>query len=548
MRDERRLARQAAGGDRDAFTAIFRRFQQDLYRYCVAILGNPEDAQDALQNTMVKALGALPGETREIDLKPWLYRIAHNESIDLVRRRRQIVSLAEDGLPVGATLAEEVETRQRLRQLIADVGALPERQRGALLMREAGGLEFEEIGAALGTSPAVARQTLYEARLGLREMDAGRSMECAAVTKALSEGDRRTRRRRDIGAHLEACAGCRLFAEEIDSRRKALASITPLPAVAAAAMLKGLVGGGGASGAAVGSGAGAAGGTGTAGGVGGAVGAGKAIGTATLIKGAATVAAVAAIGVGGADVGGLLHHPAHDGRAKARASSTTGPRAGRLKRIAGLPAPLPPRRWPPNPPRSTGRRPLAPRPAIRLQARPAIPRRPLRPPPGSPQLGQTGACSWRRRAAMLRPPPPPPRRPRRWNQTPCLAAARITRSSCLRAPRTVRKRRRPTRGRAKGNLPPPRGTTASRGTRPTPRATTHPIRATRLIPNIRHIPNIRRSRHPPHPNRNLRRPPPKRARPRNPIPPKAKPPPKRARRGMARRRQARRRAISPSPS
>ena len=70
MRDERRLARRAARGDRDAFTAIFRRFQQDLYRYCVAILGNPEDAQDALQNTMVKALGALPGERREIELKP----------------------------------------------------------------------------------------------------------------------------------------------------------------------------------------------------------------------------------------------------------------------------------------------------------------------------------------------------------------------------------------------------------------------------------------------------------------------------------------------
>src|ERR1700761_7175901 len=132
VRDERRLARRAARGDRDAFTAIFRRFHQDLYRYCVALLGNREDAQDALQNTMVKALRALPGERREIDLKPWLYRIAHNESIDLVRRRRPAVELEEDGLPAGVTLAEEVETRQRLRQLIADLGELPERQSGAL--------------------------------------------------------------------------------------------------------------------------------------------------------------------------------------------------------------------------------------------------------------------------------------------------------------------------------------------------------------------------------------------------------------------------------
>jgi len=271
VRDERRLARLAARGDRDAFTAIFRRFQQDLYRYCVAILGDPEDAQDALQNTMVKALGALPGERREIDLKPWLYRIAHNESIELIRRRGRDVSLEEDRLPLGATLAEEVETRQRLRQLIADVGALPERQRGALLMREAGGLEFEEIGAALGTSSAVARQTLYEARLGLREMDAGRNMDCTAVTKALSDGDRRTRRRRDISAHFKDCAECRNFAEEIDSRRHALASISPLPAVAAAALLHGLGGGGAGAGVTAGAGSSAA------GGVGGAVGEGRAL-------------------------------------------------------------------------------------------------------------------------------------------------------------------------------------------------------------------------------------------------------------------------------
>jgi RNA polymerase sigma factor (sigma-70 family) len=278
VRDERRLARRAARGDRDAFTAIFRRFQQDLYRYCAAILGNSEDAQDALQNTMVKALGALPGERREIDLKPWLYRIAHNESIDLIRRRRQTVPLEDDGLPAGAGLAEQVEMRHRLRQLLADVGELPERQRGALLMREAGGLEFEEIAAALGTTPGVARQTVYEARLGLREMDAGRNMECTAVTKALSDGDGRIRRRRDLTAHLKACPECRLFAEEIDSRRRALASISPLPALAAAALLQGLAGGGGSSGAVVSSGATAAPGTSAGAGVGGAV-AGKAIGT-----------------------------------------------------------------------------------------------------------------------------------------------------------------------------------------------------------------------------------------------------------------------------
>ena len=83
-----RLARRAAEGDGQAFAALYQRHHQALYRYCRAILGNPEDAADALQNTMTAALRALPGERREIHVKPWLFRIAHNESITLLRRRR----------------------------------------------------------------------------------------------------------------------------------------------------------------------------------------------------------------------------------------------------------------------------------------------------------------------------------------------------------------------------------------------------------------------------------------------------------------------------
>ena len=297
------LAREASRGEKRALEKIYREYHQPLYRFCLAIVGNPQDAQDALQNTMVKMLRALPGEKRSIALKPWLYRIAHNESIDLLRRRRPDVSLQASEPQPGEDLAVQLEMRQRLRHLIADLSALPERQRQTLLMREAAGLSFDEIGTALQTSSAVARQTLYEARLGLRQMDAGREMKCEAVTKALSDGDGRVRRRRDIRAHLRDCSHCRGFAEEIDSRSDALAAISPLPAVAATAMLHGLLGGGAAGGAAAGAGAGAG-----TGGIGGLVGgaAVKSVGTATLLKGVAAVAVVAAIGVGAADRAGLI--------------------------------------------------------------------------------------------------------------------------------------------------------------------------------------------------------------------------------------------------
>jgi RNA polymerase sigma factor (sigma-70 family) len=293
-----RLARRAIDGDERAFSAIYRRYHQSLYRFCLAIVGNSQDAQDALQNTMVKVLRALPGEQRRIELKPWLYRIAHNESIELLRRRRGTEELDPELATAGSGLADEVELRERLRRLVADLDRLPERQRGALVMRELAGLGFDEIAAALGTSAAVARQTLYEARLSLRQMEAGREMSCALVTRALSDGDGRVIRRRDIRAHLRGCPDCRRFREEVESRRHDLAAISPLPAAAAAGLLHGLLGGQGGSGA------------GLAGALGG--GAAKSLGVSAAVKSAAAVAVVAAVGVTAADRGGLIDvSPSH---------------------------------------------------------------------------------------------------------------------------------------------------------------------------------------------------------------------------------------------
>jgi RNA polymerase sigma factor (sigma-70 family) len=312
------LALEASRRDGRAMAAIFRGYHQPLYRFCLAIVGNQQDAEDALQETMVKVLRALPDEKRAIVLKPWLYRIAHNESIALLRRRREAAPLTGDEVAVGGALSEQVEARGRLRQLIADLGALPDRQRAVLLMREAAGLDFQEIATALATSVAASRQTLYEARLALRQMDAGRQMACDVVTRELSDGDGRARRRRDIRAHLRTCGGCRLFAEEIDSRHGALAAIAPLPSAAAMAMLRGVIGGGGAGATSAGSGAS----VGTL--VGGSV--GKSLGTVTLLKGAASVALIAAIGIGAADKDGLIniasHHAAPKVRSAPKISST----------------------------------------------------------------------------------------------------------------------------------------------------------------------------------------------------------------------------------
>jgi RNA polymerase sigma factor (sigma-70 family) len=238
-----RLARMAAAGNRNAFAAIYERHHQALYRYCRSILGSDEDAQDALQNTMLKALNAIPGEERTIALRPWLFRVAHNEAISLVRRR----SPAEAPLDEANAAGSEVDpaTRERLRTLLADMAALPERQRSALVMRELSGLSYREIAAALDTSPAAAKQAVYEARVTLHELTEGREMECDQARKAISVRDGRVLRGRKLRAHLRSCQSCRAFRVSLNGRSADLALLAPpLPAAAAAGLLHGLLGGG----------------------------------------------------------------------------------------------------------------------------------------------------------------------------------------------------------------------------------------------------------------------------------------------------------------
>lgn len=328
MSSEERLAQRAARGDRRAFEEIYERYHQDLYRFCLAMVGNPQDAQDALQNTMVKVLRNLPGEEREIKLKPWLYRIARNESVETLRKRRDTAELEPWQAPVAA-VTETAETRERLRTLLADLDQLPERQRAALVMRELSGLDFDQIGAAFGTSAAVARQTLYEARLGLRQLEAGREMRCADVMLELSNADGRVTRRRDIRAHLRSCADCRAFRDEIARRHEELAALAPLPLAASAGLLHGVLGSGAGAAAAgaSGIGAGAGGGMGAIG-----AGAGKAIAGSALGKSAVTVAVAAVVGASAADRTGVIDLPlpgrSDDVPAK-QASEVEGPAGGK---------------------------------------------------------------------------------------------------------------------------------------------------------------------------------------------------------------------------
>lgn len=293
-----RLMRLATAGDQRAFTTIYQRYHQELYRYCLAILRRPEDASDALQSTMLNALRSLPGEERRISLRPWLYRVAHNEAITILRQRSDPAPLEQAMEPESPSPGQQVEEKTRLRELVADLRMLGDRQRGALLMRELSGLSYTEIGSVFGTSSSAAKQTLYEARVALQEIAGGREMDCEPVRKALSANDGRMLRGRKLRSHLRHCPGCRDFRAAIGQRRSDLAILAPpLPAAAAAGLLHSLAGGG-ASTTSGGAAAGLLAGAGA-----------KTFAVSGGLKIAAAVVAAATIGVATAEVTGVAPSP-----------------------------------------------------------------------------------------------------------------------------------------------------------------------------------------------------------------------------------------------
>jgi RNA polymerase sigma factor (sigma-70 family) len=232
------LRAQAARADPAALAAMYERHHQALYRYCRSILHDDEDARDALQSTMAKALAALRDEKRDFELRPWLFRIAHNEAISRLRQRRAVVDLDAVETLGTDSLAQTVEDRERLALLSADLRDLPERQRMALVLRELSGLSHEEIAGVLDSSARAVKQTIFEARAGLQECAEGRTMLCADVQRALSDGDGRVLRGRRMRAHVRSCRACRQFKTALAQRPADLAALAPaLPATAGATLL-----------------------------------------------------------------------------------------------------------------------------------------------------------------------------------------------------------------------------------------------------------------------------------------------------------------------
>ncbi|HET6510470.1 MAG TPA: RNA polymerase sigma factor [Baekduia sp.] len=244
---DERLARMVTSGNDGAFAALYDRYHDVLVRYCRSLVRDDQDALDAFQSTMLNALRALREDRRRAPVRPWLFRIAHNESISTLRRRPAAEPL-EDHHVASVDVHRTAEDRETLAGLLEDLGSLTEHQRGALLLRELGGLAYEDVALALETTPLAARQAVFAARASLHDQREGRELPCAMVQRRLSDADRRAARTRAVRAHLRRCDDCRGFADSIGRRRRAALLLPIPPAFASSGLLASILDAGGGAG------------------------------------------------------------------------------------------------------------------------------------------------------------------------------------------------------------------------------------------------------------------------------------------------------------
>jgi RNA polymerase sigma factor (sigma-70 family) len=255
-----RLVEQIRRGNEVAFEVAFERHGAGILAFCRHMLGSREEAEDAVQHTFAAAFGDLRGgERRRIALKAWLYTIARNRCVSVLRARREHPSELHE-LPT-AGLSEEVERRVELRELLADVRELPEEQRAALLLAEAAGLSHAEIAQVLGCEAGSVKGLVFRARSSLIERRDARDTPCSEIREQLATLKGGALRRNELRYHLRRCPGCSAYREEVRRQRQLLAAALPVvpsfglksSVMGAAGLTGGALGGATAGGAALGS-------------------------------------------------------------------------------------------------------------------------------------------------------------------------------------------------------------------------------------------------------------------------------------------------------
>jgi RNA polymerase sigma-70 factor (ECF subfamily) len=171
---ERGHIAQAQAGDRRAFGMLVREYQDRVFRFILRLNGARDEAMDLTQETFMKAHQALPDWRPEAQFRTWLFSIAHNLTLDVLRRRQRIEFVATEDLAAGDAghdlpdparqPDQRLADRQSIEMLERTLLELPVEHREILLLREVEDMSYDEIAATLGIAAGTVKSRLARAR------------------------------------------------------------------------------------------------------------------------------------------------------------------------------------------------------------------------------------------------------------------------------------------------------------------------------------------------------------------------------------------------
>src|SRR3954467_7410132 len=232
LRSHEQLLAYFRRGSDEAFSVLHDRYRQRLFAYVRQMLSGAsrQDAEDVLQDVFVRAYGALRTDGRAMNVRAWLYRVAHNRCIDHLRRPvpppAEIFEVSRKPLhdPV-----EEAQRRDDLRRLVEDVGRLPDQQRSALLMREIDGMTYADLAVALDVTVPAVKSLLVRARVGLVEAAEARDADCCEIRDDLMASyDRGVKASGRARRHMRTCDGCTEYRGALRGVQRSFAALAPV--------------------------------------------------------------------------------------------------------------------------------------------------------------------------------------------------------------------------------------------------------------------------------------------------------------------------------
>jgi RNA polymerase sigma factor (sigma-70 family) len=253
---DEKLVEHVRRGDSVAFEVLYDRHSPGVLAFCRHMLRSAHDAEDAVQHSFIAAHADLQRRAdREIHFKAWLYTIARNRCLSMLRARHDQPHDQVD--VVTDRLNEDIQQRADLRALLADIHQLPDDQREALVLSEVGALSHTEVAEVIGCEVAKVKSLVFQARTALLDRRVARDTPCEEIREQIATLRGGALRRSHLRHHLEACPGCSEYREQIRRQRQMLAIALPVvPSAALRGHVMAALGIGGSTAAAGGAGVG----------------------------------------------------------------------------------------------------------------------------------------------------------------------------------------------------------------------------------------------------------------------------------------------------